>query len=252
MPQLRAAVLASAVALLLAAPNAHASFHLMKVVEVFGGTAAAPNAHYVVIQMYSGGQSFVGGHHITVYNAAGTLTNTFTFSSSVANGSSQDKILIATPEAASFFGLSADLTMSAALVKAGGKVCFDAIPEDCVAWGAWTGGSGGVGTPFNAGGGLIPGKAAIRRLDIATGVGTSNSQLDAADDTDDSANDFLAGLPAPKNNARASGTVPANTCGNLVVEGLEQCDDGDATDAGFCVADCSALKPDPIYLDGFE
>ncbi len=244
----RTAAAASVVAMALGAPSAEASFHLMKVVEVFGGTPAAPNAQYVVIQMYSGSQNFVVGHQITIYNAAGTLINTFTFPSSVANGNNQDKILIATPEAATFFGLAADLTMSAALVQAGGKACFDAIPEDCVAWGSWSGGSTGVGMPFNASGGLISGKAAIRRLDIAGGATT----LESADDTNNSVNDFLAGTPAPKNNARVTGAAPANTCGNSVIEGLEQCDDGDATDAGTCNANCSALNPVALFADGFE
>ena len=64
------AVLALAVfAAGLAAP-ASASFHLMKVVEIFPGTAAAPNAQYVVLQMYSAGQNFVGGHAVTVFNSA--------------------------------------------------------------------------------------------------------------------------------------------------------------------------------------
>src|SRR4249919_1025389 len=51
-----------AVALLLAisASTAQATFHLIKVVEVFPGTPADPAAQYVVIQMYAAGQEFVG------------------------------------------------------------------------------------------------------------------------------------------------------------------------------------------------
>jgi cysteine-rich repeat protein len=249
MRQLRATALAGA-ALLLAAPSAHASFHLMKVVEVFGGTPAAPNAQYVIIQMYLGGQNQLNTHKITVYNATGTLTNTFTFTGAVGVGANQDKILIATPEAASFFSLSADLPMTAVLVKAGGKVCFDAIPEDCVAWGSWSGGTPGVGTPFNVSGGLLPGKATIRRLNISGGATT----LESGDDTDHCDTDFVAGTPAPQNSAHVNGTIPPSSCGNSVIEGLEQCDDGDATDAGTCNADCSAtiVIVDNVFADGFE
>jgi len=187
----------------LAPRPALANFHLMKLVEVFPGTAAAPQAQYVVLQMYSGGQTVVGGHSIIVFDAADTAIpgGTFTFSGSVANGASQAKILIATSSAVTFFGVSANLSMTTAVIPAaGGKVCFDSI--DCVAWGNYSGSPTGVGTPFNAtGGGLRPGRAIIRRLDIAGGTTT----LEGIDDTGDSANDFVSGAPAPRNNANQNG-----------------------------------------------
>jgi hypothetical protein len=73
-----------------------------------------------------------------------------------------------------------------------------------VAWGNYTGAAAGVGTPFNAAGGLESGMAAIRRLDISGGAMT----LESADDTDDSDNDFVAGMPAPRNNAGVVGVAP--------------------------------------------
>ncbi len=190
------AALSLALAMTLAASKVEASFHLMKVVQVFPGTVSAPNAQYVMIQMYSGGQNQVGGHKISVFSANNTLVQEFTFGSAVSNGGNQARILIATAEAQTRFGISADLTMTAVIPLAGGKVCFDAIPLDCVAWGNYSGSATGVGTPFNAANGLVPGLAAIRRLDIAGGAGT----LEAADDTDDSANDFVSGIPIPRNN----------------------------------------------------
>jgi cysteine-rich repeat protein len=222
-----------AMLLAIAAFSAQATFHLMKVVEVFPGTAASPSAQYVVIQMYAGGQEFVGGHAITVFNGAGTLVGTFTFTGDVANGANQAKILIATPQAQAFFGVTPDLTMTAALISAGGKVCWGGT-LDCVAWGAYTGGTAGVGTPFNAATGLESGKAAIRRLNIAG----SPTALDAGDDTDNCANDFISGLPAPRNNAGVLGTVPAATCGNGLLEGLEQCDDHNLVDGDGCSSTC--------------
>jgi cysteine-rich repeat protein len=218
-----------------AAFSAQASFHLMKVVEVFPGTAASPSAQYVVIQMYATGENFVGGHAITVFNGSGTLVGTFTFAGNVANGNNQAKILIATPQAQAFFGVTPDLAMTAALISGGGKVCW-AGTLDCAAWGAYTGGTAGVGTPFNAsGGGLLSGKAAIRRLDIAG----SATVLDAGDDTDNCANDFVSGLPAPRNNAGVLGTVPSATCGNGVLEGLEQCDDHNLVNGDGCSSTCT-------------
>ncbi|HVI26773.1 MAG TPA: FG-GAP-like repeat-containing protein [Xanthomonadaceae bacterium] len=226
--------LALAVALGLAALPANATFHLMKVVEVFAGTPASPNAQYVVIQMYASGQNLVNGHTLTVFNGAGQQVGSFAFTHNVASGANQSKILIATPEAAGFFSVTPDLTMSAAILAAGGKVCF-ADTIDCVAWGAYTGGSAGVGPPFNPGGGITPGRAILRRLDIAG----SASILDALDDTGSSANDFRFGTPGPRNNAGMLGHAPANTCGNGTVEGLEQCDDRNVTSGDGCSSVCA-------------
>ncbi|QSX77378.1 FG-GAP-like repeat-containing protein [Agrilutibacter solisilvae] len=226
--------MALAVAAVMSAP-AQATFHLMKIVEVFPGTAASPSAQYVVLQMYAGGQNFVSGHDLVVFNAAGAQVGAFVFNSSVPNGANQARILIATPQAVSFFGLSADLTMSAAILSGGGKICF-AGTVDCVAWGGYGGSSSGVGTPFNAtGGGLLSGRAMRRRLDIAGGAGT----LDAGDDTDNCANDFISVLPTPRNNAGAAGMVPASTCGNGALEGLEGCDDGNLSNNDTCSSTCT-------------
>ena len=49
---------ASALALAAAAP-AVASFHLMRIMEVFPGTVSAPNAQYVMIRSYAAGQKFL-------------------------------------------------------------------------------------------------------------------------------------------------------------------------------------------------
>jgi hypothetical protein len=190
------AILGLASGMALAAGTVEASFHLMKVVQVFPGTASAPNAQFVTIQMYSAGQNQVGGHQISVFSAGNTLVQEFTFGSAVSNGGNQARILIATTEAQTLFGISADLTMTAVIPLAGGKICFDGSPVDCMAWGNYSGSATGVGTPFSAANGLMPGQSAIRRLDIAGGPGT----LEAADDTGDSANDFVSGNPVPRNN----------------------------------------------------
>ena len=246
-----AAKLAALAVALCATQAANASFHIMKVVEVFGGTPAAPNAQYVVIQMYSGGQNQVGGHGITVFGPTGTVIETFRFTGSVAVGTNQSKILIATPAAVTFFGLAADLTMpNGSIPIAGGKVCFDASPEDCLAWGNYSGNLTGIGTPFNVTGGLIPTKAATRRLNVAG----SPTLLEAADDTDNCATDFLAQSPTPRNNAGINGTIPANTCPNMIIEGLEECDDGNMTNGDGCSSTCliEAALPNLIFASGFE
>ena len=247
----RAAPMWAALAASVFAAQANASFHLMKVVEVFGGTQAAPDAQYVVIQMFAGGQTQVAGHMISVFGPTGTLIQNFSFTSAVAVGTSQSKILIATPQAATFFNLTADLTMASAVIPiAGGKVCFDSSPVDCLAWGNYSGSLTGIGTPFNVGTGLVLTKAATRRLDISGGATT----LEATDDTDNCANDFLLRVPTPRNNAGVNGTIPANTCPNMIIEGLEECDDGNMTNGDGCSSACllEAVLPNLIFAHGFE
>ncbi|MBI1814738.1 MAG: hypothetical protein HYR72_07160 [Deltaproteobacteria bacterium] len=223
------------------APPAFGSFHLMKIVEVFPGTSGSPNAQYVMLQMYSAGQNLVSGHFLRVYNATGGTVATFTFGANVGNGATQSTILIATAEAATLFGISKDLTMTAVLPLAGGAVCFDAIPADCVSWGNFTGDGSllnTAGTPYESDYGLILGHA-IRR-DISGG--TFPTLLEASDDTNNSAADFdCANTAMPKNNAGSSGSytdgTPCPVCGNNVKEVGEVCDGTDAFACpGLCVS----------------
>jgi cysteine-rich repeat protein len=191
--------------------------------------------------MYASGQNLVGGHAITVFNAAGTQTGSFTFPGNLPNGANQAKMLIATTQAESFFNVTADLVMSASVLSAGGKVCW-AGTLDCVAWGSYHGGSAGVGTPFNASSGLTSGRAAARRLNISG----SSTVLDAGDDTDNSATDFVFATPAPRNNAGTLGQIPSATCGNGVIEGLEQCDDHNVSSGDGCSSTC---KIEAVVVD---
>src|SRR5687768_3670223 len=87
------------VLILLASAPAYAAFHAMKVVEVFPGSTSAPNAQYVVLQMFANGQNQVQTHRLFVFNATGGTITSFMFTAPVANGASQSRILIATAEA---------------------------------------------------------------------------------------------------------------------------------------------------------
>src|SRR3546814_14163221 len=65
-----------------------------------------------------------------------------TFAAGVGNGANQMTILVATADAAAIFNLTADLAMTAALAPAGGQVSWEgSTPDDCVAWGNYTGSS---------------------------------------------------------------------------------------------------------------
>ena len=226
-----------------------AAFHLIKVVEVFPGTEVQPSAQYVVLQMYASGQTVVGTHPVRVYGATGTVLGTFTFGGSVANGANQAKILISTTEAATFFGVTANLAMTPVIPLAGGAVCFDNI--DCVAWGNFSGVlPSTAGTPARrcATVGLELGSALKRRLDISGGATT----LDALDDTNSSANDFVFGTAAPRNNAGVAGTIPPAVCGNGTLESLEACDDADTDPGDGCSPACEVEACGNCTVDAGE
>ena len=216
----------------------------IKIVEVFPGTPVSPQAQYVLLQMSAAGQNLVAGKALTVHNAAGVEVARYTFAADVGNGASQAYVLIATPQAEQFFGLRADLEMTATLPAAGGKVCFGG-DTDCVAWGVYSGSALGVGTPFNRNASwIVGGRAAVRRNDLfLAGVA---GILEEADDTNNCANDFRFGYPGPINNSNIGPTVPASTCANGRLEGLEQCDDGNTINGDACNNSCNAAIPTAV------
>lgn len=193
----------AAILLATLAMPAAATFHLISIREVYVGPAGDPNAQYVELQMYAAGENELQGHALTFYGPTGTLLDTLTFPADVANGANQAYVLIGTTQAVTKFGIATDLTMTALLNPAGGKVCWADV--DCFSWGNYSGGSttpSPSGTPFNAAGGLTA-DTAVRR---AIAGGSSASLLDANDDTDDSAADFaFAMAPNPLNNASGAG-----------------------------------------------
>lgn len=197
-PRLAAAAATAALAVLGAATPASASFHVMKVNEVFAGAPGQPAAQFVELKMLFSGQNFVQGHHLFTYDAAGLQTGDIVFPNNVGNGANQATILIGTPQAAAFFGITPNFTMNPTLSAAGGKVCFEDI--DCVSWGSYTGPSMGTGTPFRQSGGLLSGFSAQR--DPSRG---DPAVLDFPDDTDDSAADFDLKHPTPLTNTGGTG-----------------------------------------------
>ncbi len=182
------------------AQPAHALFHLMKLTEIFAGTTDEPAAQFIEMQMYAENQRFLATHEVVVFDSTGVEKATFTFTGPVDNGENQSYVLLATPEAEELFGVAADLQIDAQLTAGGGKVCFqsssgDAI--DCASWGEYSGDREGTGTPFNAPVGLVPGQSMEREID----GGEDPENLDAEDDTDDSAADFRLASPSPTNNS---------------------------------------------------
>jgi hypothetical protein len=196
--------LLAGVLVLLAAAPAQASFHLMKVREVY----PAGDSSYVELQMFSAGEYLVAGHHLVAYNADGSVANDFTLPSNVSAASpSNSTILIADSGYASAFpgGPAPDEVDTGLNLSAGaGAVCWtDGSPPDCVSWGAFTGPFPAHVPALTAGGpaspsGVTAGKA-LRRS-IAAGCPTF---LEAEDDTDSSLADFSEQTPNPRSNTSA-------------------------------------------------
>jgi hypothetical protein len=197
-------------ALAAGAQPAHASFHEMKIREVFAGRADQPNAHFVELQMYSSGQNFVGGKQVKIFNAAGSEVGAFTFVGSVSNGANQASILVGTADVQAAFGLTPDLTMTPVIAADGGKACFfdpgdyknAAVNIDCVSWGGFASG-GDTGTPTPP---IPPGMSIERK--ISSG---NPAVLDFADDTNNSMADFQTAAPSPQKNSGAAPSPPPGT-----------------------------------------
>jgi hypothetical protein len=188
--------LSTLAAVMLPAPPAHALFHLMKVTEIFGGTAAQPAAQFVELQMYADNQRFLATHEVVVFDSAGIEAGSFTFTAPVSNGANQSHVLVATSEAEEAFEVTADLEMDAVITASGGKACFrgsDGSLIDCASWGGYSGDDEGSGTPFNAPIGLVADQAMERRI--------SGGESEDALDAEDSADDFRLAAPSPTNNA---------------------------------------------------
>jgi hypothetical protein len=209
-PRLALLFLGATLGLLVAAPAAQATFHLIKVREVYAGTN---NDSYVELQMFAAGQSLLGGHSMTLYSSTGTLSHTSTFAAGVTQTDNQSTVLIGDSNVETAFGVKPDLVdANLAVPAAGGAACWNAlgIPADCVAWGNFTGGAAlqsatgtSAGAPVSPSG-ITAGKA-IRRT-IEPGCPTL---LEESDDSDVSLTDLKEVTPAPRNNASA---VTESTC----------------------------------------
>ncbi|HET6998253.1 MAG TPA: hypothetical protein VFI03_06650 [Solirubrobacterales bacterium] len=190
--------------LLLCAAPASATFHLMKVREVY----PAGNASYVMLQTLDIGENQVGGHHLVAYNANGTIANNFNLPNHVSPASLNNAMVLITgpgytaafPDGPSTDEPDPNLNLSAS----GGAVCWvEGEPPDCVAWGNFIGPLPAHAPPLVVGSpaspsGVTAGKA-LRRS-IAPGCATI---LESEDDSDNSATDFSEQAPNPRSNASA-------------------------------------------------
>jgi hypothetical protein len=200
----------TALAMLVGATSASATFHLIKVREIFPGSSAHPDSSYVELQSYSAFQNQLQFGQLKVYSANGTNVSSFTPTippAPVPNDANQATAVVADSGfGAAFPGVTPDFTDNALdLNPAAGAVCWPINEppfEDCVSWGAFTGNANlpdSAGSPFHGSGpsGAIgDGKAIIRSISA-----NCPTALDDADDTNNSAADFSESTPSPRPNS---------------------------------------------------
>ena len=204
-------IAAAALSALLLAPPAGASFHLLKIREVFAGG----NGSYIELQQPATGENLVTGHEYNVYDPDGGIVDTFAADASAPSGQNQRTILYGDTGVEAMFGVEPDFIDSelSDVSVTGGAVCWaDGMPPDCVSWGSFSGTlpGPGAGTPVP---GAIPAGMAIRRS-IAAGCSTL---LETTDDTNDSAADFDVVTPAPRSNSQAPIDMPCPTPPNTTI-----------------------------------
>jgi hypothetical protein len=201
-----AATLALAALALLPA-GAGASFHLMKISEVFPGTPAAFDKAFIELRMVASGQNQVTGHSVTVYNAAGTVTATVPMTGPVPNGQNNRTVLLGDIDVT-----NADFpaNIGTLVPPAGGAVCFaDAVPADCVSWGNF---AAPGSLPATVGNNVAP--LGIPAMGTTASALVRNTTpgcatfLEPGDDTDDSLADFsVVDAETPESNNDPVSTV---------------------------------------------
>lgn len=197
------------------ASTANATYHQNLIREVHETGA---DGDYVVLQAYAAGQNLLATKRVVTYDGGGGVLSSVILNN-VPNGANQATVLVGDVGVAGADATDATFNV----VNTGGTVCFTenaAAPPftgiDCVAYQN----VGGVpamfppvppaspyGNPVSLGGPNLDGKSLLRS--IGRGCATL---LEAADDTNDSASDFVVTTATnPRNNASP---ITETTCPN--------------------------------------
>ena len=173
-----------------------ASFHLLKVNEVFLGAPGNENVQYVELKAALGGQGLVDGSELVLYGAGSSTTPVAEaeLTEDIEKFPNQGSILFATTQAEAFFEVTADAAFTAQSVAGGGMACFEdgGSKIDCVSWGARDANSA-AGNPFRPTEG-IPSGATIGR-------DSGGDNLTNSDDHGNSRTDFELVHPSPSSSS---------------------------------------------------
>ncbi len=103
-----------------------ATFHLNEITKVMVGMNGNNTIQAVELKMLTNGEYLVSGASIVVYDAAGNPVATLgTFSGPVPSGIAGKRILCATPNFATVFGITPDLEIEPGLLDGTGQVSFE-------------------------------------------------------------------------------------------------------------------------------
>ena len=224
-----------AAACLLVPAAASATFHEVKIVEVFPGTAAQPNAQFVVLQAWAANQNLVNGHSLIVFDASGATVGTFTFDHNVAVFANQMKMFIATPEAATLFNLPVDQSMTSPAINPLGERSAGTPRTRTACRGATTRErrreSGTRSTSRSA-------SSSARWRSAASTSAWERRPWSPATTRETARTTSYSGSPPRRTTPGRRAALPAATCGNSTIEGLETCDDGNSAAGDGCSAVC--------------
>jgi hypothetical protein len=141
----RSATVVLAVAAVLAAAPAFATFHLMQIEQVAGGVCGNRSAQAVQLRMRAPGQNLVATTRLVAYDAAGANPVVLiVFPANVAVSTAGSRILATTGGFAGFGGPAADFSLSAPIPPsylAAGRLTF----EDSAGNAYWSLAWGGAG-----------------------------------------------------------------------------------------------------------
>jgi hypothetical protein len=102
------------------------AFHLVEINKLLIGYNGNTAIQAVELKLLSGGENFVGGAFIAVYDSLGDPVATLgTFPGNVANGVAGDRILCATAAFASAFSITPDLVINPGIPMVTGQVSFE-------------------------------------------------------------------------------------------------------------------------------
>ena len=107
---------------------AHDSFHLIEVNKILPSYNGNTNIQALELRMITSGENLVTGISIRTYNGAGALAGTLgTFGADLpaANALTDRKILCATTQFQSTFGITADLTITPGILTGTGQISFE-------------------------------------------------------------------------------------------------------------------------------
>ncbi len=178
------------------ASTAVASFHLTKIREVHRGADAQHS--WAMLQLPADGEGFLMNHYISFRSADGQIGGDHLITTNAGFNLSQRTYLVGGSAVPGTDSPGAEDQ----LVDQSGADCYETGSGgsgglDCVSWGAFAGNvtplSSAAGSPASS---LAVGQSLVRT--IARGCAT---QLDAPDDTDNSAADFSIATPIGRPNA---------------------------------------------------